>query len=359
MDTDPSLIELIPSDLWSLPYLQLPGILPAATRVNPVRVGEVCSAAQTLSPPAIQAPQVPVPRIRVSAPSIQPYDGKSSSFRAFISQLTNEILSDEGQFPTEMSKIRFAYRCLGPGALAKMRSSFRNLEDPTVPAEITTFKDFLLALKQRCQDPSLCEKASITVEGLYQKNTNFHDFITIFEDNMADSIYAQNDKSQWKIMLQRRLSIRLRNALVTATDVPTEYHAFVAYLREKDAAFQEIQASKHPTGLSGYSRLTFPSSQPPFTINSPSSSSHTLPQASPELTVSQGGTAMDLDSISEERDSDGRLTPQAKNARKALGRCLRCNKIGHFAIKCPLGKNPNVSISTTESMPPQSDLLKD
>lgn len=62
---------------------------------------------------------------------------------------------------------------------------------------------------------------------------------------MADSKYAYNDKSQWKTMLQRRLSVRLRNALVTANDVPEEYHAFVAYLREKEAAFQEIQASRY------------------------------------------------------------------------------------------------------------------
>ncbi|POS85172.1 hypothetical protein EPUL_001660 [Erysiphe pulchra] len=47
MDTDPALVELIPSHLWSLPYLRLLGILTAATRINSVRVGEVCAASQT------------------------------------------------------------------------------------------------------------------------------------------------------------------------------------------------------------------------------------------------------------------------------------------------------------------------
>lgn len=360
MDTDPILVELIPSDLWSLTYLQLPGILPAATRVNPVRVGEVCSAAQAPTLPVNnQATQALLPRIRVSAPPIQPYDGKSSTFRAFASQLVNEIQSDEGQFPTEMSKVRFAYRCLGPGALAKMRSSFRCLEDTSVPAEITTLEQFLLALKQRCQDPALCEKASLVVDGLYQKNSNFHDFITIFEDNMADSTYADNDKSQWKTMLQRRLSVRLRNALVTANDVPEEYHAFVAYLREKDAAFQEIQASRYSSSLQGHPRTSFPSNSYPMTANTNTYNSHPLPQAPQELTVSQGGSAMDLDTISKERGPDGRLTLQAKNARRALGRCLRCNKVGHIAIKCPLGDTPKVSVSITEPQSSLSDSLKD
>ncbi|KAI0990726.1 hypothetical protein K3495_g17461 [Podosphaera aphanis] len=71
----------------------------------------------------------------------------------------------------------------------------------------------------------------------------FHDFITIFEDNMADSSYSREDKSQWRVMLQRRLSTRLRNALVMVSDAPRDYHEFVAYLREKDAGFYEIQAS--------------------------------------------------------------------------------------------------------------------
>lgn len=360
MDTDPSLVELIPSDLWSLPYLQLPGILPAATRVNPVRVGEVCSAAHNISLPSPnQEPQVSIPRIRTSAPPIQPYDGKSSTLRAFSSQLVNEIQSDEAQFPTEMSKVRFAYRCLGPGALAKMRSSFRCLEDPSIPAEITTLKNFLLALKQRCQDPSLCEKASLVVDSLYQKNTNFHDFITVFEDNMADSTYANIGKSQWKIMLQRRLSIRLRNALVTANDVPSEYHAFVAYLREKDAAFQEIQASRNTSGPSFQPRTSNSPHQPSIPTNPSPYTPHPQPLAQRELTVSQGGSAMDLDTISEERGPDGRLTVQAKNARRALGRCLRCNTVGHIAINCPLTKFSKASISTAEPVIPQPESLKD
>ncbi|KAI1001081.1 hypothetical protein K3495_g7118 [Podosphaera aphanis] len=71
----------------------------------------------------------------------------------------------------------------------------------------------------------------------------FHDFITIFEDNMADSSYGHEDKSQCQVMLQRRLSTRLLNALVMVSDAPRDYYGFVAYLREKDAGFYEIQTS--------------------------------------------------------------------------------------------------------------------
>lgn len=182
--------------------------------------------------------------MRLSAPQINPYDGEPATLRAFISQLTNAIQGQDEQLPTEIDKVRYANQCLGPGALLKMRSSFRCLEDPSVPAEILTLSDFITALKQRCQDPGLEEKASRFIDGLHQKSMKFHDFITLFEDNMADSSYGNLDKSQWRVMLQRRLSSRLRNALVMASDIPSDYHSFVAYLREKDAVFQEIQASQ-------------------------------------------------------------------------------------------------------------------
>lgn len=252
----------------------------------------------------------------------------------------------EEQIVTEMARVRFAYQCLGPGALLKMRSSFRCLEDPSVPPEITTLTGFLDALKQRCQDPGLKQKATLAVEILYQKKTSFHDFITSFEDLMADSIYANQPKSQWKIMLRRRLSRKLQEALAMVHDVPTDYHPFVSYLRQKDAAFQEINASNI---VPSSSRSMFS----PF-----NHSTNPLPHVTPELTVSQGGSAMDLDTVSRQKGPDGRLTPQAKDARRSLGRCMWCNKPGHIAIDCHLNSH-TVASATVEATPSSNIQLKD
>ncbi|POS85282.1 hypothetical protein EPUL_003087 [Erysiphe pulchra] len=89
MDTEPTLIELIPSDFWSIPYLSLPGILVAATHINPVRVGEVCAAnqsTQSMSVPAISSTSIPV--FRATAPAITPYDGQPSTLCHGSSSLT-------------------------------------------------------------------------------------------------------------------------------------------------------------------------------------------------------------------------------------------------------------------------------
>ena len=71
---------------------------------------------------------------------------------------------------------------------------------------------------------------------------NFHDFIPLFEDNLADSTYSGHDKSQWKTMLERRLSKELRTLLNSASDAPTEYHEFFNYLRKNGAKIQVINA---------------------------------------------------------------------------------------------------------------------
>ncbi|KAI0998176.1 hypothetical protein K3495_g10016 [Podosphaera aphanis] len=277
---------------------------------------------------------------RISAPPITPYDGTHEKLRPFVSQLLNQ---GQGQlFPDEFAKVRLAYQCLGPGALAKMRSFFRYLEDPSQPQDIKPLSDFITALKQCCQDPGLLEKASTAVETLYQGNSTFHEFITVFEDNLVDSIYASHDKSHWKAMLERRLSNDLKRALLTAYNVPREYHGFVAYLRTLDAGLQTIRSS----------RRTNPPSAGPFvpTIRpNPSLARHPLPPNSESLTISQGGSAMDLDIVSRQRQLNGKLTLQAKDARRALGRCVRCNREGHIAVNCLLESRTIASAALKES----------
>ncbi|KAI0996809.1 hypothetical protein K3495_g11374 [Podosphaera aphanis] len=181
MDTDS--IHLLPSDIWSVLYFQMLGILAAATLVDPVRVGEISSA----SAPVVSAPtqsaviqSATLALFRPSPPPITQHNGSSATLRSFCSQLLNQIQGSGIYFPNENAKDHLAYQCLSPGALEKMRSSFRCLEDPSVPVEIKTLDQFIMALKQRCQDPSLRHLATAKLDGLRQNKMKFHDFITIF-----------------------------------------------------------------------------------------------------------------------------------------------------------------------------------
>ncbi|KAI1002086.1 hypothetical protein K3495_g6116 [Podosphaera aphanis] len=173
-------------------------------------------------------------------------------------------------------------------------------------------------------------------------------YITVFEDNMADSLYSNKDKSHWRDMLERRLSVPL-GKLLSASDVPSEYHKFVAYLRIKDAGLQEIKAT------SSYPEPYRPPMMSHLMLNSTA-----LPNITPtprEPTVSQGGSAMDLDVVSRQKGPDGKLAQAAKEARRALGRCVWCNRSGHVVSNCPLGSRSIVSIITADH--PTTEALKE
>ncbi|KAI0992908.1 hypothetical protein K3495_g15277 [Podosphaera aphanis] len=231
-----------------------------------------------------------------------------------------------------------------------MRSYFRCLEDPDVKPEITTMAEFVYALKQRCQDPALIDRASRTVETLHQGNMRFHDFITLFEDSVADSTYSNLDNSYWMPTLERRLSKSLRTLCNAASDVPTEYHSYITYLRKKDAGIEAIDSSPSFATPTAVKPQINPSM--PLMYNAPAPATTAVP--SPvhfELPVSQGGSAMDLDSISYQRQSNGRLTQRAKDARRTLGRCVRCNKSGHMAPDC----NSASRVIANIALEPQSE----
>ncbi|KAI1002766.1 hypothetical protein K3495_g5441 [Podosphaera aphanis] len=320
----PSVSEYIlpPPQSWSVAYLNSPGVLQHAIRANGPRVAEVFATTSATADPAPPPPVAPVAR-RPTAPPITPFDGSSKNLRSLCPQLQNQFLDQPECFPDEGSKVRYAYQCLGPEALGKMRSSFRCYEDASTPPEIVRIDQFFVALRQRCQDQGLIERASRTVETLYQRKMKSHDFISIFEDNISDSTYADHDKSQWKTMLERQLSKELKHLLNAASDAPTEYHEFANYLRRKDANIQVINAPLYTVPA----QRAVPASYPP---------SSSTPFSSPvsEPTVSQGGSAIDLDAISVQRLPNGRLTQQAKDARRALGRCVRCNKTGQTTENC-------------------------
>lgn len=351
---EPEPLELIPPASWTIAYLSVPGVLALATRENSQRVIEVFTTLPSPSaPPTTQTLPSPPP-IHFSAPTITPYNGRPETLRAFISQLINQLRDHDHAFPTEYSKVRFAYQCLGPGALSKMRSSFRCLEDPSIAPEIKTLSEFIAVLRRYCQDPGLRDKATRAVESMTQGNLTFHEFITSFEDNMADSMYAELGKDTWKTMLERRISYKLRDILLSSSDAPTEYFGFVTYLRKKDATYQEMRASFQNTRPARHAAGIRPAN------NNNLSSSNTRPLSFPlEPTVSQGGSAMDLDAISRQKGPDGRLTKPAKDARRALGRCLRCNEVGHIAVYCNLN-NQNISlVSAASSMEESTNQLKD
>lgn len=131
---------------------------------------------------------------------------------------------------------------------------------------------------------------------------------------------------------------------MTAHNVPSGYYSFIAYLRQKYAAYQEINCRATTSERRVPAKVMYPFIVPSTT----------------ELTVSQGGSVMDLNMLSREKGPESRLTPQARNASRSLSRFYRCNQSGHLAINCPLGNYPKIPVSSAEILlPTESKQLKD
>lgn len=176
------------------------------------------------------------------------------------------------------------------------------------------------------------------MEIIYQGSLKSHDFKPQFQDNMADSMYADLDKLQWKSMLKRRLSNDLRRALIIVYNVLQDYYEF----------FWHTFVNFFPK---------FSRSEPQWLFNS-IQSQPTQPNLAFHLglTIWQGGSSMHLDTFSHLRALEGRLTELVKDARHALGRCIRSNKPGYVFRNCPLD-TPTTSLAATE-LPLETENLK-
>ncbi|POS82532.1 hypothetical protein EPUL_006065, partial [Erysiphe pulchra] len=124
-----------------------------------------------------------------------------------------------------MARVRFAYQCLGPGALIKMRPSFRYHEDSIVPAEITNVADFITAFKQRCQDPGIGEKATRTIETFSSSNKDFSFLGKVSSDICGPISPIKFDSYRF---------------FITFLDTKTRYLS-VKLLRTKDQAIDAFQ----------------------------------------------------------------------------------------------------------------------
>ncbi|KAI1001179.1 hypothetical protein K3495_g7022, partial [Podosphaera aphanis] len=128
-----TLPTFLPPNLWNLPYITHAKNLDKAVGINAARVSELFAQAPT----STTLQDTPRPPPRLPAPPMQLYDGQPSSLRSFCSQLINQFQGLEGRI-SEAEKVRYACQLLGSGALAKIRSSFRCLEDPLDPAVPTS-----------------------------------------------------------------------------------------------------------------------------------------------------------------------------------------------------------------------------
>lgn len=259
----------------------------------------------------------------ISLPDPDKFNGSPSEIRPFLRALMNKINGTPALFPNEETKIRYAYGCLSNSARDRMDLEFRFLADPTLPVTMRTVQDFMAKMTLYFDDPARAYKADQKLGSIRQANRPFHAFLAEFEETLNESSSASFPREAFVPWINVAISDELRQAMATL-DPPSDYIGFVALCQKIDAKLAAGRRSIAPR------KITSPASwAAPWR---PKPQPTTIPP--PEPTTSQGGNRMDLDLLSQEKEN-GRLTPRAKEARRALGRCLRCNQSGHFVSTCP------------------------
>lgn len=337
--------SILPFRLWSTAYLMAhPDLLAEATTINPERVAELFEAA---SQPVALPHSTPRSRARIPDPT--PYDGSVEKLYPFIDSLTNKLAVDGHIFHGEDAKIGYGYACLSPSAKERLAVEFAHLRNPELSPKISTFPKFIDTLKRYFDDPGRTLKADQKITTMRQGNRPFTTFLAEWDTTLAHSTYATAPDATKTSLLRNTLCIELHEQFVGRTLPPT-YEGLVDLCKSLDADLQQVasyrrnltvrsQTTSRPTPFR--TPVLSPAFQTSYPVRHPEPLIQHAQATTPlpdQRTVSQGGNLMDLDSASKEKGPEGRLTQNAKDARRRLNRCLRCNQPGHVAINCPLGQ---------------------
>lgn len=310
----------------------------------------------------------------VKHPDPDKFDGSPDKLDQWIIQTKIKLEANADHYPNVTAQIRYIYSRFSDIVQQRMVEHFRNYEDPTIQTSIHSAEDLFKLLREQFEDPARRTKATNSLRELRQKNRTFVEYEAEFRLKLSQSEFSQHPDLTVQYM-RDGVSEELFNCFSAYPPPRNSLQAFCAYCRLRDAEIQDnrqykVRSQSRTQGStsqhsrpSSYKSQSQPQQQwqprqaqpnvattvfhgkplnsftPPVPMNN----------ASVEKTTTQGGSRMDLDAVSNERTADNRLTEAAKDARRQLRRCLRCNQEGHIAMNCPIGQRPQYQQQLRES----------
>lgn len=246
-----------------------------------------------------------------SLPDPTPFSGQRDDLLRWQAQVWNKLSFNHDHFPTEESKISYAFSRL-EGAAAQQVLPFIFTSEQT--SQFKTFDELSRCLDHAFGDPNRRVTAQAKLYSLRQRNKEFATHLAEFQTLAADSGYDSEAK---KSILHRGLSVELLKGLnhVPASEINT-YEKFVSRCLELDNNIRATNALL--SSDRDRSARTFP------------------PQHVPgrQLTgyVSETGPEpMDLSGTGSRKA----LSANEREERFRNRLCLYCGKPGHFKINCP------------------------
>jgi hypothetical protein len=249
----------------------------------------------------------------ITVPDPERFDGTKDKLRSFVSHLSMKLQIDAARFPGDQHQLCYAIGLITGQAFAQVEPYIKpNFVDLANVKALTDILEIAFG------DPDRETTAERKLESLRQSNKDFSTYYAEFQRYAADVKWNAAAK---RTALTRGLSNEIKDALITADTIPTEFNSYVTYIQRLDNRIRAREAEKK-------SRFT-PRSNPAPTPVRPTQAPVPAHAPAPAPVRTTYPEAMDL--------SSGRpkLTDEERRKRLQEGRCYYCGGFGHTLRNCP------------------------
>jgi hypothetical protein len=257
------------------------------------------------------------PNPTITVPDPERFDGTKDKLRSFVSHLNMKLQIDAARFPTDQHQLCYTMGLLTGQAFAQVEPYIK----PTF-VDLANVKALTDILETAFGDPDRETTAERKLESLRQSNKDFSTYYAEFQRYAADVKWNAAAK---RTALTRGLSNEIKDALITADTIPTEFTSYVTYIQRLDNRIRAREAEKK----SRFTPRSNPAPTPVRPAHAPAPVHAPVPAPTNAPVRTAYPDAMDL--------SSGRpkLTDEERRKRLQEGRCYYCGGFGHNIRNCP------------------------
>ena len=279
--------------------------------------------------------------------ALDKFDGEQRKVRPWLMQLDMKWTGNEERFPTEESKLNYAY--------SFMRGRALDWAEPYIEGkdgyEFKTTAEFKEQIKLAFGDPNPQATAEQRLRKCRQRGQEASSYHTEFQSIVT---HLKLDDTAKILYFKHSLDDTIKERFIGRTDIPTTFPAFVQLAIRLDNDIRSFEAERgyrrqdyprrHEYKPPPYPRQNFdhkPNELKPRTWNNntrqnyPQNKPRTQEPRSENSTAYTGKGAyygpgpMEIGAVHARK-----LTQEEKDQRRKAGLCLRCGKPGHYARDC-------------------------
>jgi hypothetical protein len=264
--------------------------------------------------------------------NVPEFDGSHpDEIHTWILLLRNKLAAQAHRYPTESSKLRYAFGRLQGDAFDMVRS---HMSEDTGAIILGSLNELLVVLRQAYDDPDRAHNARIAARNLKMRPLQFSAYLAAFRRVMGDLDWddgAQRDQLNEGLTAQMKRSLEYRprpRTLAELIELCVEYDARHRATSIEVAATPPVRPSPAASSSRpGPSRAAFVAPGPLPASRPAASRPAAAPVAHPTDANSgnYGPAPMNLSAADRLR---------MRNERMARGECTYCGVLGHFRLEC-------------------------